>query len=194
MGEHSDRLDRQFSNLTNQIHLHTDELTNNYSKLRTDIIDKTEKEKQWTRDQVTKMESDVYIEINKTGMIISSQQKEIEALKETQTKLLNALISKNVMKYDYTCPSDWKKHSSYCYFFSKDYMTFYEARSYCKLLGATLPDIENQAEDAFIADHSKVLYRYDIWIGYSDEEKEGIWVSERTGQPASFTYVIMISS
>ncbi|XP_060551279.1 low affinity immunoglobulin epsilon Fc receptor-like [Ruditapes philippinarum] len=215
MGEHSDRLDRQFLNLTNQIHLHNDELTKNYSKLRTDTIDKAEREKQWTKDQVKNLtsqvheqtdqlnnnfselrteligvneeiKSDIYLKINKTDMLISSQQKEIEALKETQTNLLNALMSTNVVKYDYTCPSDWKKYSSYCYLFPKDRMKFDEARAYCKRLEATLPDIENQAENSFIADYLND-YSYFAWIGYSDEEKEGTWISGRTGQPASFT-------
>ncbi|XP_060551278.1 C-type lectin domain family 4 member M-like [Ruditapes philippinarum] len=160
------------------------------------------REKQWVRDQVkklftqmgehsdrldqvTKMESDAYIEINKACMVMSSQQKEIEALKETRTNLLNALISKNEEKYDYTCPPDWKKYSSFCYLFSEDIMKFDEARAYCKLLGATVADFKNQAENDVIADLPKVL-RF-AWIGYSDEEKEGTWISERTGQPASFT-------
>ncbi|XP_060578740.1 CD209 antigen-like protein A [Ruditapes philippinarum] len=208
MGEHSDLLDRQFLDLTNQIHLHTDELIKNYSKLRTDMLDKTEREKQWTRDQVKKLTSQVNeqtnqltnnfsklrteliaskeemeskLNVSKIEMLISAQLKEIETIKKTQTDIENTLISANIVSY--TCPSDWTKYSSYCYLYVGGHKMFSEARAHCKRIGATLCDIENEAENSFITSLIKTW----TWVGISDEEGEGHWISERTGQPASFT-------
>jgi hypothetical protein len=62
--------------------------------------------------------------------------------------------------------------------------TFIEARAHCKLLGATVSDIENEAENTFI---TGLAARSWTWVGIFNEEGEGHLISERTGQPVSYT-------
>jgi hypothetical protein len=150
----------------------TNQLTNNFSELRAELI-------------ASKEEMESKLNVSKIEILLSDQMKKIETLMETQTKIVNTLISANMASY--TCPSDWQKYLSYCYLYVKEYKTFSEARAHCKRLGATLCDIENEAENTIIAS-----IRVRVWVGIYYEEKEGHWISERTGQPASYTYVHMI--
>ncbi|XP_060595626.1 CD209 antigen-like protein B, partial [Ruditapes philippinarum] len=239
--EHTNQLEKHFENLTDQIHLQNDQLTKSYSKFKIEMTGKSEREKNWTRNQVEKltglvneqtdllnqnfselknelkddkeeMESnlevinakiddkiqtklskldeiiannvkdmrEVSLKSDTTEQLICTQQREIEALKETQAKLLK------LVNFDYTCLSDWTKYSSYCYLYVDETKTFSEARAHCKRLGATVSDIENEAENTFIKG-LKRFYGFSLWIGYSDEIEEGTWISERTGKPESFT-------
>jgi hypothetical protein len=52
--------------------------------------------------------NEVSVKSHTTEKLISTQQKEIEALKETQVKLLNVLISANLVNYK--CLPNWKKY------------------------------------------------------------------------------------
>ncbi|XP_060562827.1 oxidized low-density lipoprotein receptor 1-like [Ruditapes philippinarum] len=211
VNEQTDLLDQNFSELKNELKNDKEEIESNLEVINAKIDDKIQTKLSKLDEIITnnvkdikevsakiddkfqtklskldeiitnnvKDMNEVSLKSDTTEKLISRQQREIEALKETQAKLLNVLIN-------YKCPSDWTKYSSYCYLFVDEEKTFSEARAHCKRLGATLPDIENEAENTFI--HGLIGHRSrGIWIGYSDEKEEGTWISERTGQPASFT-------
>jgi hypothetical protein len=194
VNEQTGLLNQNFSELKNELKDDKEEMESNLEVINAKIDDtiqtKISKLDEIITNNVKDM-NEVSLKSDTTEKLISAQQREIETLKETQAKLLNVLISAKLINYDYTCPSDWTKYLSYCYLYVDEIKTFSEARVHCKRLGATLSDSENEAENIFF----DMLERshHHVWIGYSDEKEEGTWISERTGQPASFTYVYLIT-
>jgi hypothetical protein len=202
VNKQTDLLNQNFSELKNELKDDKEERESNIEVINAKIDDKIQT-KLSKHDEIiannVKDINKVSLKSDTTEKLISVQQREIEALKETQANLVIVLVSANLINLenminfenliDFTCPSDWTKYSSYCYLFVNEDKTFSEARAHCKRLGTTLSDIENEAENTVIGGG---LGRYgDIWVGYSDEKEEGTWISERTGQPASFTYVYL---
>ena len=63
---------------------------------------------------------------------------------------------------------------------------FTEASAYCRDQNAHLADIESTRENMFVnfrlipAILNRSFPMEDVWIGYSDIESEGTWISERT--------------
>ncbi|XP_060566746.1 C-type lectin domain family 12 member B-like [Ruditapes philippinarum] len=160
--EQTDLLNRIFSELKNELKVEKEELESNLEIITNNVKDIKEVSAKIDDKFQTKLSkvdeiitnnvkdiNEVSLKSDTTEKLISAQQREIEALKETQAKLLNALISRKLVNY-YTCPSDWTKYSSYCYLYVDERKTFSEARAHCKRLGATLSDIENEAENTFI--------------------------------------------
>jgi hypothetical protein len=191
VNEQTDLLKRNFSELKNELKVEKEELESNLEVINAKLDEKIQTKLNKLDEIITNNVIDitqVFLKSHTTEKLISTQQREIEALKETQAKLLNALISTKLVNYDYTCLSDWTKYSSYCYLVVHELKTFNEARAHCKRLEATVSDIENEAENTFIM-RFKVRDYFYAWIGYSYEKEEGTWISERTGQHASFKYV-----
>ncbi|XP_060566781.1 CD209 antigen-like [Ruditapes philippinarum] len=189
VNDQTDLLKRNFSELKNELKVEKEELESNLEVINAKLDEKIQTKLNKLDEIITNNVIDitqVFLKSHTTEKLISTQQREIEALKETQAKLLNALISTKLVNYDYTCLSDWTKYSSYCYLVVHELKTFNEARAHCKRLEATVSDIENEAENTFIM-RFKVRDYFYAWIGYSYEKEEGTWISERTGQHASFT-------
>lgn len=62
--------------------------------------------------------------------------------------------------------------------------TFYDAELYCRRMGLYLLDIKSESEfnriKEILKDHNKNIN--DVWIGYSDDGKEGKFVSVADGK------------
>jgi hypothetical protein len=204
VNEQTDLLNKNFSELKNELKDEKEEIESTLEMINATINDNIRTNLSKLDEIITNNVKDmreVSLKSDTTEKLISVQQREIEALKETQANLLNVLISANLINlenlinfehlvnYDFTCSLDWTEYSSYCYLYIYELKTFSEARAHCKRLGATLIDFENiEAVNSTIVKLTKSRY-FVAWVGYSDEKEEGTWISERTGQPASFTYV-----
>ncbi|XP_060572659.1 C-type lectin domain family 4 member F-like [Ruditapes philippinarum] len=187
LSENTDLLKRQCSDLSNQIHLQNDQVTKNYSRLK-DMNDAIVKKNEQMEDQM-----------NLNLKRIETQQKEIETLKDILAKINSTLYSTTPTTTHvqtttpktttFICPMGWIRFSAYCYLLVNEKKNFYEARANCESVGASLADFTSQTENSFVAE--KLQIGSNTWIGYSDEETEGTWVSLRTGQSARFTYVLI---
>uniref|UniRef100_A0A3B1JCW0 C-type lectin domain-containing protein n=1 Tax=Astyanax mexicanus TaxID=7994 RepID=A0A3B1JCW0_ASTMX len=66
--------------------------------------------------------------------------------------------------------ASWKKFGSSHYYISTEAKTWDKARQNCRERGADLVIINSREEQEFIKRENKY-----VWIGLSDEEKEGVW-------------------
>ena len=82
-----------------------------------------------------------------------------------------------------SCPNGWIVHNGtmYCPFETPSNIT--NAKSDCANIGATVAVPTNSDENSFI----NGLFSGDKWIGISDTQKEGTWVSDIDGEPLSYT-------
>jgi hypothetical protein len=143
------------------------------------------------------MEDQVNMNLKKIEMMLIKQQKEIENLTDILAKINSTLYSiipttthaqtTTPKVTTFICPTGWISFSSYCYLHINERKTFRKARANCESVGASLADLISQTENAFVVEKFRI--DFGTWIGYSDEETEGTWVSLRTGQSARFTYV-----
>lgn len=73
-------------------------------------------------------------------------------------------------------PSDAVEFNGhYYYIFDNGKDNWSEAQSYCKSRGGDLVVINNEEENAFLYQYMKDQGHVQAFIGYSDEESEGIW-------------------
>ncbi|XP_060569062.1 C-type lectin domain family 4 member M-like [Ruditapes philippinarum] len=178
--------------LTSLIHKQNDQLNNTFLDLRTELKDwKAEMKTNFEMINakiVDKIQSKLSkIDEMRTQELIVAQQKEIKALKETQSKLLNALRS---------CPLYWRKFSSYCYWHVKEEKSFSEARAHCESLEATLSniDVENTAENTFIRNIILNNNFKFVWVGDYDSNEEVQWIETlvdetQEGQAYEYPYL-----
>ncbi|XP_060596891.1 asialoglycoprotein receptor 1-like [Ruditapes philippinarum] len=161
LSEYTDLLKRQCSDLSNQIDLQNDQVTKNYSRLK-DMNDAVVKKNEQMEDQMN-------LNLKRIETMLNTLQTEIESLKANT----------------FFCPTGWIRFLSYCYLLVNEGKNFDEARAYCDSVGASLADFTSQTENSFVVENLQIDRM--TWIGISDEETEGTWVSLRTGQSASFT-------
>ncbi|XP_077998721.1 CD209 antigen-like protein D [Glandiceps talaboti] len=79
------------------------------------------------------------------------------------------------------CRKGWHKYGMHCYYFSKDKMSWHQARDYCQLEGsADLLSVRDDAEHEYILDKLKNLVPDEdgaihLWIGLHDLHREGMY-------------------
>ncbi|XP_069051542.1 CD209 antigen-like protein C isoform X3 [Lepisosteus oculatus] len=69
------------------------------------------------------------------------------------------------------CPCGWRHFSGYCYYFSKGYRTWEEAKQYCLNQDSELTMIKSEAELQFI----EGTIRLNHWVGLNDLQRENDW-------------------
>ncbi|KAJ8284419.1 hypothetical protein COCON_G00032690 [Conger conger] len=76
-----------------------------------------------------------------------------------------------------TCNGSWIVFQSKCYFFSGDRKTWHESRSKCQSEGADLLIVNSVEEQKFAFRTSLSINQVGtrVWIGLSDEQREGEW-------------------
>ncbi|XP_053404782.1 asialoglycoprotein receptor 1-like [Mercenaria mercenaria] len=114
-------------------------------------------------------------ELEKKDDVINDIRLEIGKLRETQ----NNLVTKTIK-----CPSGWRKFNMHCYLFEDTIMTYTKAKYFCSSKEAHLVDIENKSENDFVVQFSKGKV---TWIGMTDEETEGLWKWDRSGNNVTYT-------
>ncbi len=84
------------------------------------------------------------------------------------------------------CPQWWSINCGSCYNLSSSEQPFPDAVNSCKLTpGAYLVEIKSRSENTFVA--GLLGNNTDLWIGYSDQQKEGLWRWNNTGLPGRYT-------
>ena len=89
----------------------------------------------------------------------------------------------------------YKKVGDSCYMFKDMPATYREAKRYCSQRGGHLVEIETEEEYKMLEQEWMMVESEDNscdtfrgwWIGVNDLEKEGTWVSDRTGEEPTFT-------
>ncbi|NWZ03110.1 CLC4E protein, partial [Loxia curvirostra] len=71
------------------------------------------------------------------------------------------------------CGPGWQQHSSSCYSFSLDTLSWGRARNACADLGAELAVVNDEEEQVFLLENSNRSSSY--WLGLTDLEQEGKW-------------------
>ena len=75
------------------------------------------------------------------------------------------------------CEPGWILHAigatTYCYKVERLARTWNAARKQCQWLNADLLSISGPEEQAFVNKH--LLSSYFMWIGYNDQNQEGVW-------------------
>ena len=80
-----------------------------------------------------------------------------------------------------------------CYHFATFPSTYREAKKYCEKTGGYLAEFDTEAEAKELEGHWRTFKDEEWcntrswWLGLSDADKEGTWVTERTKQPPSYT-------
>lgn len=88
------------------------------------------------------------------------------------------------------CPANWDHHSQSCYLFVFRYiLEWIDAQSYCKMLGATLVEVNSATEDHYLRQRFRQISHStaNIWLGGSDILSEGSWVWVGSGEAFSYT-------
>ncbi|KAG7240422.1 hypothetical protein INR49_026993, partial [Caranx melampygus] len=85
--------------------------------------------------------------------------------------------------YKKTCPSGWNIFNCSCYLLSAQYDSWDKGREDCRRRGADLVVVDTPEEQTFVSGFTP----YDIWIGLTDNEKEGVW-KWVDGTPLNFRY------
>nr|XP_057939257.1 CD209 antigen-like protein C [Doryrhamphus excisus] len=99
-------------------------------------------------------------------IVITNLTAEVEQLRAAIT-VLNATKVK-------TCPSNWKKFETSCYYSSSlAKKTWYLSRNYCQGNGADLVIINSKEEMEFV--NGLFTNNKEVWMGLTDEGVEGQW-------------------
>ena len=95
-----------------------------------------------------------------------------------------------------SCYEGWTEIDDKCYLFETHPSTYREAKIFCELRGAHLVNIESEKEYEAVkkvwemVENNRTLCGDQIrswWIGITDGEEEGKWISDQTGLPVTFT-------
>uniref|UniRef100_A0A8D3CLA6 C-type lectin domain-containing protein n=1 Tax=Scophthalmus maximus TaxID=52904 RepID=A0A8D3CLA6_SCOMX len=73
------------------------------------------------------------------------------------------------------CPANWIEMNRRCYFMSSERRTWDDSRTDCQIKGADLVVINSELEQFISFDKFVRSFPSPVWIGLSDEEKEGEW-------------------
>uniref|UniRef100_A0AAV2LCR5 C-type lectin domain-containing protein n=1 Tax=Knipowitschia caucasica TaxID=637954 RepID=A0AAV2LCR5_KNICA len=71
------------------------------------------------------------------------------------------------------CPDEWVNHKSKCYFFSKDFHTFDDAKLSCELKSASLLIIRDTEEHKWLK--NEIYGKGYFWMGLTDRGEESVW-------------------
>nr|XP_034316065.1 perlucin-like protein [Crassostrea gigas] len=76
------------------------------------------------------------------------------------------------------CQKGWAQFKNSCYYFSSGDATFKDAMISCISIGAGLLEFQNKIEETWVDLQIKHRgYTKGVWLGYSDIQKEGRYVS-----------------
>ncbi|XP_078526233.1 uncharacterized protein LOC144798967 [Lissotriton helveticus] len=73
------------------------------------------------------------------------------------------------------CQQEWTLQNMHCYYFSQDARDWWYSQGWCRRHQSQLVTVNSEEEQMFINSRSKDSYDK-LWIGYSDNQKEGQWV------------------
>ncbi|XP_052276420.1 perlucin-like protein isoform X2 [Dreissena polymorpha] len=96
------------------------------------------------------------------------------------------------------CPNGWVVYEDSCYLFADETnVSWTEAIHFCQSHSrAHLITVETKAEDMFIKDHARKLFKDELgvssarnsfWLGASDDEIEGQWIWDTNHQLLNYT-------
>nr|AJA37897.1 C-type lectin [Littorina littorea] len=112
-------------------------------------------------------------------------QSAVDKLKEEDGKL-NELLSRITKVID-QCPRSWTLHGeSSCYKYISTATTWQAAKVQCENMGASLVEIDSQAENSFVFKMVNSKGAKEAWLGLSDLGEEGVFLLP-SGQLPAFT-------
>ena len=74
-----------------------------------------------------------------------------------------------------TCKQNWEENGSRCYFWSTEQKSWWEAEDFCKEEGGHLASVTSNATNDYIMSERSNRSIPFLWIGGTDQEKEGDW-------------------
>ncbi|XP_053386145.1 C-type lectin domain family 4 member F-like [Mercenaria mercenaria] len=160
------------------------DIESNMSSLSSEIVDIKENVSAEIQEIYTIMLQKLSAEIQEKEKLINEQRLEINNLKQSVDQMNGFLLP---------CPTGWTKFKSYCYLYVKDRLPYYTARERCSSQGASVADIQSKEEADFIvklctdSGHTFDEWPGQVWIGFTDEVTENVWISDRTGRQATYT-------
>ncbi|KAH3716970.1 perlucin-like protein [Dreissena polymorpha] len=84
------------------------------------------------------------------------------------------------------CPDGWTIYAHNCYLFGHTPYSFHESQNFCVHFGASLVNVESDAENTFIRGELMTLKAPRHWIGLTDEVNEGVWALYPSEEVATF--------
>ncbi|XP_053385334.1 low affinity immunoglobulin epsilon Fc receptor-like [Mercenaria mercenaria] len=126
-------------------------------------------------------------EIRKKDEKMDRQQAEIDDLKQMINEMKE--VPDNL-----PCPDGWTKFQSFCYLYVEEKMNYVSARETCLKLGASVADIQSSPENEFVYKlcennghtWTRSSLKRNVWLGLTDEETEGVWISDRTREKSTY--------
>ncbi|XP_071142115.1 C-type lectin domain family 4 member E-like [Mytilus edulis] len=74
-----------------------------------------------------------------------------------------------------TCPVNWLRLGSNCYYFSADTKTWHDAKAFCESENSMLAEVKTTTQMSCIKTVVKT-YQKNYWLGGTDIVTEGIWI------------------
>ncbi|XP_045175387.1 C-type lectin domain family 4 member F-like isoform X2 [Mercenaria mercenaria] len=171
------------SEIINQVGINNDMTAETVTRMHV-LVDKLDRKLDETIfDVMTKYRA----EIRKRDEKIDVQQVEINDLKQMVDKMKEVLEN-------LPCTDGWTKFQSFCYLYINENKTYVSARETCLKLGASVADIQSLSENEFVYKlcgnnghtWNQNWNEGNVWIGLSDGETEGVWISDRTREKSTY--------
>ncbi|XP_061192814.1 perlucin-like protein [Saccostrea echinata] len=87
-----------------------------------------------------------------------------------------------------TCGRGWVVYNGSCYYFSTSAAVFKDAMVTCHGLGANMLELQNAEEEIWIDLQCRIRgYRYGVWLGVSDHQYEGKFISISNARSLSYS-------
>ncbi|XP_061185305.1 C-type lectin lectoxin-Phi1-like [Saccostrea echinata] len=124
------------------------------------------------------------VKLNNNGNNAREDQKRIIELNQSlqrQTSLL-----KNVIE----SPHSWSSNGKSIYILFLSRRTWIESQVWCSDIGGKLAEIETEEENTFIVNNTlseASTIGASVWVGGTDEEREGVWKWASTNANITFT-------
>ncbi|XP_062610422.1 perlucin-like protein [Saccostrea cucullata] len=88
-----------------------------------------------------------------------------------------------------TCYNGWVPYKRSCYFYSTSRVTFKDAMSACYRIGAELLELQNAKEEKWFDLQVRIRgYQDQVWLGASDIQHEGEFVSVSNGERLHYSH------
>ncbi|XP_053383521.1 low affinity immunoglobulin epsilon Fc receptor-like [Mercenaria mercenaria] len=162
------------------------DIESNMSSLSSEMVDIKENVSAEIKQICTLRFQRLSAEIQEKEKFINEQRLEINKLKQSVDQMSGFLLP---------CPTGWTQFKSYCYLYVEDKVPYDNARERCSSQGASVADIQSKEENDFIvklctdSGHDFGITYNVVRIGFTDEVIEDVWISDRTGSKATYTYV-----